>query len=95
LGGRPLSITDLHYWAARAGLVREKMEGLSVLLKDLGAGGAHPTKSNVIDPDTAEIIIKCGAVLLRDLHKNNNDPRQSEQTVKLDRPGPNIQPSNP
>jgi hypothetical protein len=95
LGGRPLSITDLHYWAARAGLVREKMEGLSVLLKDLGAGGAHPTKSNVIDPDTAEIIIKCGAVLLRDLHKNNNNPRQPGPTVMIGRPGPNIQPSNP
>jgi hypothetical protein len=68
LGRRPLSISDLHYWAAASGLVREKLEGLSILLKDLGAGGAHPTKSKVIDPDTAEIIVKCGAVLLRDLH---------------------------
>jgi len=71
LGTRPLSITDLHYWAARSGFVREKMEGLSILLKDLGAGGAHPTKSHVVDPDTAEIIVKCGAVLLRDLHNAN------------------------
>lgn len=68
LGTRPLSITDLHYWAVNKGLVREKMEGLSVLLKDLGAGGAHPTKAPVIDADTAEIILKCGAVLLRDLN---------------------------
>jgi hypothetical protein len=68
LGTRPLSITDLHYWAVSKGLVREKLEGLSVLLKDLGAGGAHPTKAPVIDPDTAEIILKCGAVLLRDLN---------------------------
>jgi len=68
LGTRPLSITDLHYWAARKGFVREKMEGLSILLKDLGAGGAHPTRSHVVDPDTAEIIVKCGAVLLRDLY---------------------------
>jgi hypothetical protein len=44
------------------------MDGLGVLLKDLGAGGAHPTKSAVVDPDTAEIILKCGAVLLRDLY---------------------------
>src|SRR6267142_1145862 len=60
LGTRPLSITDLHFWAVRHSFVREKLDGLSVLLKDLGAGGAHPTKTNVIDPDTAEIIIKCG-----------------------------------
>ena len=69
LGTRPLSISDLHYWAVDMGLVREKMDGLSVLLEDIGAGGAHPTKSAVIDADTAEIIIKCGAVLLRDLHR--------------------------
>jgi hypothetical protein len=77
LGHRPLSITDLHYWAARSGFVREKMEGLSILLKDLGAGGAHPTKSHVVDPDTAEIIIKCGAVLLRDLHNTSDSQLRS------------------
>lgn len=65
---RPLSLTDLHLWAANRGLVREKMDGLTILLKDLGAGGAHATKSRVIDSDTSEIIIKCGAVLLRDLY---------------------------
>jgi hypothetical protein len=79
LGKRPLSITDLHYWAVGLGLVREKLDGLSVLLKDLGAGGAHPTKSTVIDPDTAEIIIKCGAVLLRDLH--HKKPIRSQDRV--------------
>jgi hypothetical protein len=68
-GRRPMSITDLHYWAAGKGQVREKMEGLSMLLKDLGAGGAHPTKSAVIDADTAEIILKCGEVLLADLYR--------------------------
>jgi hypothetical protein len=68
LGIRPLSITDLHLWAVRNHFVREKMDGLSVLLKDIGAGGAHRTKSVVVDEDTAEIIIKCGAVLLQDLH---------------------------
>jgi hypothetical protein len=69
LGRRPMSITDLHNWAVRSSLVREKMDGVSVLLKDLGAGGAHPTKNLVIDPDTAEIIVKCGSVLLHDLHR--------------------------
>jgi hypothetical protein len=44
------------------------MDGLSMLLKDIGAGGAHRTKSVVVDEDTAEIIIKCGAVLLQDLN---------------------------
>jgi hypothetical protein len=68
LGIRPLSITDLHLWAVRNHFVREKMDGLSVLLKDIGAGGAHRTKSVVVDENTAEIIIKCGAVLLQDLH---------------------------
>jgi hypothetical protein len=68
LGLRPLSITDLHLWAVRNQLVREKMDGLSMLLKDIGAGGAHRTKSVVVDEDTAEIIIKCGAVLLQDLN---------------------------
>jgi hypothetical protein len=88
LGSRPLSITDLHYWAVRNGFVREKMDGLSVLLKDLGAGGAHPTKSNVIDPETAEIIVKCGAVLLRDLHgyKTSRAPDSLEASVNLTRP---------
>jgi hypothetical protein len=69
MGRRPMSITDLHYWAAGQGQVREKMDGISILLKDLGAGGAHPTKSRVMDPDTTEIILKCGAVLLRDLYR--------------------------
>lgn len=68
LGIRPLSITDLHLWAVRNHFVREKMDGLSVLLKDIGAGGAHRTKSVVVDEDTAEIILKCGAVLLQDLY---------------------------
>ncbi len=68
LGTRPLSITDLHNWASKNGLVREKLDGLGVLLKDLGAGGAHLGKSNVIDSNTAEIILKCGAVLLGDLY---------------------------
>ena len=79
LGKRPLSITDLHYWAVGLGLVREKMDGLSVLLKDLGAGGAHPTKGPVIDPDTSEIIVKCGAVLLRDLHRKGAAERSAPQ----------------
>jgi len=72
LGKRPMSITDLHNWAVKSTLVREKMDGISILLKDLGAGGAHPTKSLVIDPETAEIIVKCGSVLLYDLHRSKN-----------------------
>jgi hypothetical protein len=72
LGKRPMSITDLHNWAVVSSLVREKMDGISILLKDLGAGGAHPTKSLVIDPETAEIIIKCGSVLLYDLHRKKH-----------------------
>jgi hypothetical protein len=84
LGVRPLSITDLHLWAVRHHLVREKMDGLSILLKDLGAGGAHPTKSNVIDPDTAEIIIKCGGILLHDLHQQKPGPPQTPvQTMQI------------
>jgi hypothetical protein len=73
LGIRPLSITDLHNWAVRNNLVREKMDGLSILLKDLGAGGAHPTKTRVLDPETAEIILKCGGVLLHDLRLRTPD----------------------
>ncbi len=76
LGTRPLSITALHQWASTKGFVREKMDGLGVLLKDLGAGGAHPTKTRVIDPETAEIIVKCGAVLLQDLHTQKRGKRQ-------------------
>jgi len=85
LGGRPLSITDLHIWAVRHQLVREKMDGLSILLKDLGAGGAHPTKSNVVDADTAEIIIKCGGILLHDLHhqKKLSPPQTNVQALQI------------
>jgi hypothetical protein len=72
-GKRPLSISDLHFWAVRQSLVREKMDGVSALLKDLGAGGAHPTKGAVIDAETSEIIIKCGRVLLSDLYRRKLD----------------------
>ena len=85
LGLRPLSITDLHVWAVRNQFVREKMDGLSMLLKDIGAGGAHRTKSLVVDEDTAEIVIKCGAVLLQDLHAQKAIPT-SPQTAETSLP---------
>jgi hypothetical protein len=83
LGKRPMSISDLHNWAVRSRLVREKMDGISVLLKDLGAGGAHPTKSLVIDPETAEIIVKCGSVLLGDVHRKKAVPSAVLTSIPL------------
>lgn len=82
-GKRPLSLTDLHLWAAERGLVRQKMDGLTILLKDLGAGGAHPTKTRVMDSDTAEIIIKCGAVLLRELYRKARAARKKRMPIQL------------
>jgi len=56
-----------------------------VLLKDIGAGGAHRTKSIVVDEDTAEIIIKCGAILLQDLHAHraiSTSPQAAEASLR-------------
>jgi len=69
LGRRPMNITELHEWAVKNQFVREKLTGMGIVIKDIGAGGAHPIEYGVVDKSIAEVAFKCTVILVNDIFR--------------------------